>query len=318
MKRHYFFIITFVIVLIQTIPLISVAIRPSGESPISGESETGEYFTVFLKESDKLSRVGADDYIFGVLAAEMPANYSEEALKAQAVASYTYALYKKNINSSESYDITDDSQTDQAYISRQEALDRWGSSADEYEKKLDSVIDSVRGYVITYESKPILAAYHSLSAGKTESAKNIWGSDFAYLQSVESVGDLLSPEYMSTKKVGQEDFCKKLKDLGVKFSGDADSYVDGLTSTSSGTVLTVTVCGTKVDGGDIRSAFSLPSQCFDISCDDDGFTFTCRGKGHGVGMSQYGANYLAKQGSSFVEILGWYYPSCEMRKSSEL
>lgn len=279
------------------------------------EKALSETFRICDTETDTVTEMKAEDYIFGVVAAEMPALYETEALKAQAVAAYTFACYRKAENSDKSYDITTDHTTDQSFITEEKARERWGENADEYCKKLKDAISETENYMITCDGKPILAVYHAISSGKTEDCKNVWGNDLPYLKPVASLGDKLSPDYISTVTVTAEQLSDKLSSE-CTLSGDPSGYFGKPVRTASGTVKTVSVCGTQVNGARIRSIFDLRSSDFEIKYSDSSFIFTVYGYGHGVGMSQYGANYMAKQGSDFKEILTCYYTGCKVEKVS--
>ena len=270
-------------------------------------------FKIYDKASDTVTEMSAQDYIFGVTAAEMPALYSEEALKAQAVAAYTFALYRQAENSDKAYDITTDYTTDQSFITEEKARERWGDNADEYAEKLKKAISEVKDLAIIYDGKPILAVYHAVSSGKTEDCVNVWGNDPPYLKSVDSSFDRLCPNYISSLTVSCETFCEKLSD-SVPFSGEPSGYLGVAERTAAGTVKSLNICGEKISGFKIRSAFSLRSANFEVSYKDGEFTFTVYGYGHGVGLSQFGAESMAKQGSDFKEILTHYYSGCRVDK----
>lgn len=274
---------------------------------------SSDEFRILDCETGKISTIKADDYIFGVVAAEMPASYEEEALKAQAVAAYTFSCYKRDANKDLDYDLSTDYKTYQSYISKEVARERWGNNADLYTEKIEKAIKSVSGYLLTYQNKPALAVYHAISPGKTESCKNVWGKDYPYLQAVSSTFDKLSPDYISTVELTTEELKEKLKDK-ITFSGDSKNYFGKLSKTNSGTVKEISICNQTLNGSELRSLLELRSSSFEVSYKDGKFIFTVYGYGHAVGMSQYGANYLAKQGADFKEILNTYYKGCKLRK----
>ena len=277
-----------------------------------GASVSGESFCVLISDSKRVEKIKRDEYLFGVVAAEVGGGYEPEALKAQAVASYTFALYRKAQNGGKKYDITDDPSKDQAYITRSAAREKWGKKADSCEKAIDEAVAAVAGYRLVDDAgAPILAAYHAVSAGRTESAEVAWGEKLDYLQPVESVGDLLSPDYLSVRTFTQAEFAQ-LMQPEVTLVGDAGGWLGELKWSQSGTVTSVTVGGKALTGERVRQLLSLHSAAFEASCSDGGFTFKVKGYGHGVGMSQYGANYMAKCGSTFLEILSHYYTGCKM------
>ena len=320
MKNVYLVTIFILAIVMLTLPLAaksepkkeeSISSLPANSTSIENPSNDDETIKVYVSQEKTVKEFLVDDYIFGVVAAEMPALYSDEALKAQAVAAYTYALYKSEQNSLEEYDITDNFHTDQAFISVEKAREKWGQDANLYEEKIKNAIKSVKGKKITYNGKLILAVYHAISSGKTESALNLWGGNYDYLVSVESIGDKLSPNYLSTAQFSVDEIKTKLSSL-AEFSGDAANYFSEITRTESGTVKTVKVCGKDVEGSSIRAALDLRSANFEISFSDNKFTFSVVGYGHGIGMSQYGAHYMAMQGSTYDQILKHYYSGCEI------
>ncbi len=278
----------------------------------------GGYISVMSPSTGNISRVNMREYITGCVAAEMNALSHSEALRAQAVASYTYAkrMLEKNKNGDNSLyggaDITDSPDTHQGYINKAARKEKWGSSFDEYEKKVTAAVNSVFGSYMTYKGETVLAVYHSISAGATQSAENLWGTEIPYLISAESQGDRLSPDYISKSVFGEKEFKKLARGCGVKLTGDASEWVDGIEMNDDGYASTVVLCGSEVAATKFREAFSLRSPCFGIEYSDGSFTVTCKGHGHGAGMSQYGADYMARQGCSWREILLHYYSGVEI------
>ena len=254
------------------------------------------------------------DYIFGVVAAEMPALYESEALKAQAVAAYTFACYRKINNTNSEYDISANPETAQCFITRDEAISRWGEKADEYSQKIDDCIAAVQGELLTFEGEPIFAAYHAISSGNTNACVDVWGKDLPYLKSVSSVGDCLADKYLSEAVFTADEITEKLKNI-ADVSGEPQNYFTDIKTTDNGYVKNLTYCGKQISGSEICNALELRSSNFEISFADGKFTFTVKGYGHGVGMSQTGADYMAKQGSSYEEILLHYYSSATLEKN---
>ncbi len=279
------------------------------------QSEKSETVKVLMSKTGEIKEMSAEDYIFGVVAGEMPALYEKEALKAQAVCAYTFLKWRQKENSNKDYDITDDYTTDQCYISLESAEEKWGDKADEYSEKIKSAINSVKNQTLTYNGEIILSVYHSLSSGKTESAKNVWGKDYPYLQAVESQDDKLAENYTSTKTLTFEEFKNAFKDKAELPENPADYFVNWQ-RTPSGTVMAVTVGNTEFKGSEIRALLDLKSSNFEAATTDTSITFTVYGYGHGVGMSQNGANQLAKQGKTYKQILKHYYTGCEIMRNS--
>lgn len=284
---------------------------------VQTDEDEGAYISVMSSSTGKTEKIKLREYIIGSVAAEMPANYHTEALKAQAVASYTYAkkVSEQNEKYKESYlgeaDITDSPDTHQGYIDEKRRKEKWGDNFEEYEKKISNAVDEVFGYFMTYNGDTALAVYHSNSAGRTQSAKTLWGTDIPYLSSVESPGDKLSPDYITTQKFDENEFRKLAKSCDINLDGDAEEWVGELTKAESGYVISVRLGSTEVSASKFREEFGLRSCCFDVDYADDNFTVTCYGYGHGAGMSQYGADYMARQGSTWREILRHYYKGIE-------
>ena len=310
MKNLYGWIsllLALVLLLFPLIPGKSPAVAASGEPMI--EKSVEMTFRFKDKDSGEISEISARDYLLGVVSAEMPAAYHIEALKAQTVAAYTFALRRKNENKKEDYDITGDSSVDQAYIDKTGREKKWGEREPQYTEKILSAVDAVLGQTVTYNGSLALTLYTAISGGKTENVKNVWGKEYPYLIAVESVGDLLSPNYLSNAVFSEEEIKGKLPQLAdIKSS----SWFSSPVYSDSGTVLTMTFGDITLKGSDIRWALGLRSANFDVTADGGKFTFNVRGYGHGVGMSQYGANYMAQQGSDYREILLWYYPGCNV------
>ncbi len=322
MKNLYLIITLTLIMAFLLVPLMAVNNTNEATSSLSStESKPiteakAESFLVLLTGQDKPVELQTEEYLIGVLAAEMSADYNEEALKAQAVAAYTYALRKKGLNKNEAYDITNDSEIDQSYITKAQREKKWGSKAAENEKKLKKAVESVKGEIITYNGEPILAAYHSVSSGNTESALNVWGTDYPYLKSVASGADLLAPDFLSEKTFEGDELAKILKTLDCTTPEKDENIVGKSAKSDGGTVLKFILCGKELKGSEVRKAFSLRSAAFDAVYKDGKLTFTVSGYGHLVGMSQFGANYLAEQGSGYKEILTTYYTGVLIEKRS--
>ena len=322
LRNPYILIAALLLFSMLLLPLASIpgdgpASEPQGQTERFPEKM--ETFQVFNHVTGKTEKIAADEYVFGAVAAEISPDSEEEALKAQAVVCYTFACRKKwqRIQSGQGdYDLTTDPSKDQAYLSRDQAREKWGDKYEEWAGRLEAAADAVQGLLLTYEKEPILAAYHCISGGKTESAENVWGQDYPYLRPVESVGDLLSPEYLSEVRVSPDQFKEKAAGWGAVLEGEPTGWLKDPARSQSGTVLSYTLGDKTVTGSQMRTAFGLRSANFDLSVGSDGqLVFTVRGYGHGVGMSQYGANYMAAQGSGYLEILSWYYPGCQLAKT---
>lgn len=270
-------------------------------------------FRVLDRETGTVSELSAEDYLCGVLCGEMPSSFEDEALKAQAVAAYTFACRRRQTNAALDYDITNDYTVDQCYLSEKEALERWGSGAEQTLERLHTLVREVSGYMVTYEGTAALTVYHATSAGKTQDAADVWGGSLPYLCGVDSPGDALAEGYITTVQYTADEMALKLSGLCTA-DGDPQDWFAEPERNAADYVQSITVCGKKQTGAQVRAALELKSTCFEINWFDGMFTVTVRGSGHGVGMSQTGANAMAAQGSGFEEILCHYYPGCTVEK----
>lgn len=289
--------------------------KDANHNHLSSDTEE-ETITVFLCESEEILTLKMSDYIKSVVCAEMPASFSEEAIKAQTVLAHTYALRILKTQQQESdpslhgAQISDDPDRHQAYLPPEKIKKLYGKNYDTYWKKISTCADAVINQILTYEEEPIVAAFHAISRGYTESAENVWGQQIPYLIPADSEGDPLSPHYEDTVSLSKEKVLSSLKKQFPKLSlpDDPTQWFQILSTTKSGYVKEISVGGQTLNGMEFRSLFSLKSADFSISYQDGTFTFTTHGYGHGVGMSQYGADYFAKQGKTYQEILSHYFP----------
>lgn len=299
----------------QSKPEITVA-------TVGNVSETGDFISVMSPSSGKIEKVGMREYIIGCVAAEVSAVYHPEALKAQAAVCYTYA--KKTCEQNKKHkdselkdaDITDSPDIHQGYLNKKQREEKWGEKADLYEAKITAAVDEVFGQYLSYGGETALTVYHAISGGSTQSAYSLWGSEIPYLISVESPGDRLSPDYVSKVSFSESEFKKLVKKCGVTLKGDADEWEIKTEKEDSGYVRCLVADAYKIGATKVREEFGLRSLCFDIEYNGEEFVFTCYGYGHGVGMSQYGADYMARQGFSWKEILTHYYPGTELESDS--
>ncbi|MCL2508335.1 MAG: stage II sporulation protein D [Oscillospiraceae bacterium] len=298
----------------ESIPGVSTQRDGPAEQGASYPSPDGGAIKVLRSFSETVETLSETDYLIGAVAAEMPVTYHAEALKAQAIACYTYALYNKSLQEADPSDslkgahLSDSPSRHQGYLSPAERREKWGDKADAYEDRIRLAVMEVQGKALTYDGAYIMAAFHALCPGKTESAKVVWGKEYPYLQSVVSAGDKLSPDYSDTLVLTKAQFAQLLSSVpGAEFTGDASKWVSGAETSGSGIVTSVKVGGAKVSGTDIRTALGLRSAAFTIDYADGSFTVKTTGYGHFVGMSQYGADYMARQGFTWEDIVRHYY-----------
>jgi stage II sporulation protein D len=279
-------------------------------------------FKVLDVTTNQLLEVSAREYVIGAVCAEIPILFEKETIKAQAVISYTYATRLKQIQESSpsqdlnGADFSNDSTKYQAYYTEQQLKDYYGSNYDEYYSKVSSAVDEILGEVITYDGELIVPVFHSISCGTTEDSKNVWGYSIPYLTSVDSSYDTTASDYSETKTFTPNDLKTKFTTAypDVTFSNDCTSWVSIQSTSEIGSVISVAVGSICISGTEFRNALGLRSNNFTVTYNGDTFSITTKGYGHGVGLSQYGANQLALQGLSYKDILKHYYTGVEIVK----
>lgn len=323
MKKILFYFI-FVIILIFTMPIIftnqfKTEEVSSQEEPVVYEKfDYGEYTTIKLLHTGtgEIEEVYLDEYLYGVVASEMPATFDLEALKAQATVARTYTIYQiRNGKKHENADICDSSLCCQAWITKEDRFARWeDGKEEEYWNKITTAVDTTRGKVILYNGEPINALFHSNSGGATELSINVWGGDFPYFQTVQTSGEENYTSYSSEVTVSKDDLIKSMLEKYSDFKIDFASQnpIEILERTSSNRVNKIRIGNTQISGVEARSIFGLKSANFDFEIIDNSIKFSVLGYGHGVGFSQCGSDTLAKNGRNYEDIIKYYYKDVEI------
>ena len=296
----------------------------SKEESINNEYTYNKYGTIKLlhTKTNEVEEVALDTYLCNVVSAEMPADFEKEALKAQAIVARTYTIYKINNKKHDNADICDDSTCCQAWISKEDRLARWEENKEEKWNKIEECVNETKGKIITYDNQPINAFFHSNSGGKTELPVDVWGggSNMPYLQVVETAGEDGYTQYNSEVELTNEEILEKLKekysDIQIDFNNDEDIKI--VEYTSSERVKTIKFGNHEISGTEARSIFGLKSTNFEVTKEDGKIKFTVKGYGHGVGMSQTGADSMAKSGSSAEDIIKHFYVGVEIKDVNEL
>lgn len=288
----------------------------------SGEKQEEFTVTLYRTETNKIEEVSLKEYLCGVVAAEMQANFEGEALKAQAVAACSYTLYRYEYskeyptadNGHPGAYVCDDWSHCKSYLSKKQAKQRWGKEwFDRYYGNIEAAVGQVYGQVITYEGEIINAVFHAISSGRTESAESVWGTPVPYLISVDSAVDTTASGYETSVSFTFEEARRRLEQMQTTLGDDPKTWFEAPLLGSAGSVESVKVGGKSIKGTELRKAFGLRSTAFAITVDDQNITFTVHGYGHQVGMSQNGANELAKSGKTYAEILQHYYSGVEIQ-----
>lgn len=332
-KLLYFLIFLLIIFIIpaictKTSKSISEVEEPQKESAKEEKKsyDYSNYSTIKLyhTKTKEVEEIPLDEYIYGTVSAEMPANFELEALKAQAVVSRTYTLYQI-INGNKDHDgaeVCDDSNCCQAWISKEDRLAKWTENKEEKWNKIEECVNETKGKIITYNNEPINAFFHSNSGGKTELPVDVWGggSNMPYLQVVETSGEDGYTQYNSEVELTNEEIVEKLKekysDIQIDFNNDEDIKI--VEYTSSERVKTIKFGNHEISGTEARSIFGLKSTNFEVEKEEGKIKFTVKGYGHGVGMSQTGADSMAKSDSSAEEIIKHFYVGVEIKDVNEL
>ena len=335
MKKIYMYIILFILIFF-VLPTICTTTKKTEEvQSISNQIEENnqiekyeysKYKTIKLlhQSTQEVEEIGIDEYLYGVVSSEMPANFEEEALKAQAIVARTYTIYQiiNNKSKHENADICDDYRCCQAWISKEERIAKWNENEAEANwNKIVEAVDSTSGKIIVYNGEPINAFFHANSGGVTESSLNIWGGiDYPYLKSVETSGEQDYTQYNSEVILSKEELVEKLKskyqDINIDFSQEDSIKI--LEYTTSGRVKTIKFGNKEIAGTEARTLLGLKSTNFTAEIINDNIKFSVTGYGHGVGMSQTGADSLAKSGSNYEEIIKHFYTDVEIIEVNSL
>lgn len=274
---------------------------------------------VYITNENKIVEVPIEEYVKSVISGEMPASFSDEALKAQAVAARTYIAAKrlKACDKANGADVCDTTHC-QVYISKESRMEKWESNANENWEKISKAVEDTKGKVLAYNNELVLyPQFFSTSSGMTENSVDVFSGDIPYLVSTESKGEEIAPKYESELPFNISEFVNKINEKYPEAELTTDNLqgnIEILTRSNAGGIKEIRFGKAKVKGTDFRLAFGLSSTNFEYSINNDEIIFKCKGYGHGVGMSQWGANVMAKNGSNYEEILKHYYTGIELKE----
>lgn len=323
MRRLLLFVGVFSMVVILFLPFILVRERGApGSQDLAPENAPGLTIQVYNSQKQEQMEMGLEEYVEGVVAAEMPASFHTEALKAQALVARTYAVGRMKIfggtgcGEKPAADICTDPTRGQAWSSPAELRSRWGLFGYYfYSKKIREAVRETEGLIITYRGSPIDAVYHSTSGGQTEAAEYVWGRAVPYLVSVPSPGEESSRRFTSTVEFTSTEMAAR---LGIT-SGEIQNLLRSgreIVSISrkspTGRALEIQVGDKTYSGQEFRQKLNLDSTWIEVRTGGGKISITTRGFGHGAGMSQYGANAMATKGKDFRAIIAHYYPGTKI------
>lgn len=297
--------VTFLIAetLIKPLPRVEDALPTQPEQLFTEPEEPPEQ-TVSVLVGSEVERMDLDTYLTGVLMGEVPPDFAEEALKAQAVVARTYTMKNKKHPQAA---VCTDPGCCQAYCDPDDYLA--AGHTQEQAEKLRQAVEDTKGLVLTYQGQLIDATYFSCSGGRTEDALAVWGRDVPYLQAVDSPGEEQAAHYTDTVRFSAEEFATA---LDTSLPGAPETWIGATTYTEGGGVETMTIGGTVYTGTQLRTLLKLRSTAFVMTALGNTVTITTKGFGHRVGMSQYGAEAMAVEGKDYMRILEHYYPGTEL------
>ncbi len=298
-------------------PVDTLPAEPPPEEVQTDVRTSDDALTVKALIGGEVQELSMKEYLTGVVAAEMPASFPAEALKAQAAAARTYTVYKMRLlelgaaNPDEHMGavVCDDYHHCKAFADAEKRRAMWGEDYERYEAVIENAVTDTDGMIVKYNGEPIAAVFHSASGPRTENAADVWGTETPYLKSVQAPDGSASPNYRASVEVAASDFRETVR------AAYPEAAVDGAPNTwfrdsrrsGAGGILNVLVGGVRIPGTELREMFGLNSTNFTITPKEDSIVFNTTGYGHGVGLSQYGAKELALQGRSWIEILKTYY-----------
>ena len=302
MKNILFF--SFLIIIIPLIIITSLIVdKPVQKFNFSKNTVVRIYRT----KTKKIEKVPLEKYVEGVVSGEMPVSFNEEALKAQAVAARSYIMYKIINSKNKKYDVVD-TVLNQVYLDNDELKKKWGKNYKKYKDKIHKVVEDTSFEYITYKGKVADALFFSTSGGYTENSEEVFVSKVHYLQSVKSDWDKISPVFREQNDYSINYFCKMLQ-----IKCENKPIIKIISKTTGGKVNRLVVNDKEFTGKEFVKIFGLRSSNFDISVNDN-VIITTKGYGHGVGMSQYGAEGMARVGYKYDEILKYYYKDVKLEK----
>lgn len=275
--------------------------------------------TVTVQVDGEVRTMDLEEYVAGVVAAEMPADYPADALSAQAVAARTYVMYKRAQGTDSEHPdalVCDDYRHCAAFADLdEEAGELWGLKASSCRKVIEEAVRQTAGMIVTCDGEPIAAVFHAASGGQTESAKAVWGTDISYLVSVDSEE---TETYRKKTTFTANEFRSVMLECypKINLTGKPETWVTNIERESSGRVSECTIGGVTVKAAELRTQLGLSSTNFEVGTTEDTITFSCTGYGHGVGMSQYGAKAMAEDGQSWEDILLHYYSGTKIQRIS--
>ena len=317
LKRFILFIFIFIII-IFSLPLLVINLDKSFSKEFENLEENNLKIKLYRHETDNVEEIDLEKYLEGVLVAEMPAKFDMEALKAQAVASRTYAV-SKILSENKIHNVADvcDTVHSQAYIDEGDYENKFGSKVDEYISKIRKALDETRGEVLFYNGNIVKnALYFAVSSGVTEEASEVFSFSEPYLKSVDSKFDQDAPNASKEYVFKEKEFLNKINDNYENANVKNFDDIEIVDYTTSGSIEKIRLGNEVIRGLDFRYLFGLNSSNILMEKKGEDIVINVKGYGHGVGLSQWGAGKMAELGYSYDEILKHYYTGVEIKIGS--
>ena len=326
--KNFLFVFVFLVAVNLAVPAVYHGIY-NAEGDGQAEAETGDplvqqendsktEYVLYNLETNELEYMDLVDFLVGSAACEVPASYEREAIKAQMVACHSYYLYcKKNGVPHDDLNLSFDKRYMSKWADKERLKEYWGLTFDENYHKFLSCADEVKDIIVTYDGSVALTPYFAVSCGVTQKSSDEWGTDLPYLTNVKSEEDVVSEDYLKVRTFSVQEMYDRLMTGFAGFELDIEhpeEWFGGIEYNDAGYVSTVQVKNVKIQGRDFRRYMELASSCFMIFLEDDTFSVATKGYGHGVGMSQFGANRLSQQGKTCSDILQYYFPGTKLDK----
>ena len=289
---------------------------PAVEQALSQQVSQPDHFSILDRSTGEVTSIPVLDYLYGAVAAELPPDFHEEAMKAQTIAAHTYALYCRDHAALQSGAwLAVDPARRQGCLTEPVLRSYWGTAYEQNYARLSALVDEVLNDLLFYDNAPACTSYFAISNGRTEASENVWGTALPYLIPVDSGTDLSADNYQYTAVFSVAQVQQAFSGLGITADLAApESWFGPVEQTSSGYTKSLTVCGQTVSGTALRQALGLRSTCFTVQYQSGNFSFTTRGYGHGVGLSQWGAKAMAEQDADYADILAHYYPGTQLHR----
>lgn len=326
--KEYIQTIAVFIIFLTAIPCIVFLSDNSKNAVSSAQTYAENNIEIYFTKEKKCHTYSLTEYLIGAVLAQMPADFDDEALKAQAVLAHTYILRREQAEKAQPTKalcgglISDNNEIYQGFFTEQQAKDFYKDDYEKAYKKVRSAVEDAADYILTYKGEPVIVAFHAISSGYTENALTAWGQDIPYLQAVKSDKDKkingIESEKIYTAQELKEKISSVYDDIEFTDLSDAKNWIVISDVNKRNYVTKLKICGREIPVSEFIEVLDISSPCFTVDFSNTKFSFISQGFGHLVGMSQYGADSMGKSGKNFKEILDHYYTDCTVEKTDSI